>query len=241
MRKVLAVAVVGALALAACGSSKGAPSVQGGGTSPSGSNGGNDFASLVAKTNAATYKVTYQSGSQTPFTISQKGHQFSYVSGGSATYVTADGAAISCSGSGSSATCTSLPGGGDAIKQGLTSAFGAVGALFVSNAGKGIPGLAGITKTSSKTIAGRDAKCVTLDASSLGILGAALGKGSFSVCVDTKTGVMLSSTSDDGNAHVSAVTATAFGDPTVADLTPPATPQTIPSIPSLTIPTTPTT
>jgi hypothetical protein len=231
MRKLLVLAVVGAVALAACGGGKSSPSVGAGATSPGGgSKGGNDFASLVAKTNAATYKVTYKSGSDTPFTISQQGKRFSYVSGDSATYVTADGAAISCSGTGASATCTSLPGSGDAIKQGLNSAFGALGALFATNAGKGIPGLSSITKTSSQTIAGRKATCATIDASSLGILGAALGKGSYSVCVDAQTGVMLSSKSDDGSGHVSQVSATAFGDPTDADLTPPATPQTIPGV-----------
>ncbi len=228
MRKVVAVAIVGALALAACGgksSSKGSN-----GATKGGSSSGNDFSSLVAKTNNAKYKVTYQSGSDTPFTIAQDPPRFSYTTESSGTYVTADGSAVSCSGTGSTATCTALPGGGAAIKQGLTTSFGAIGALLVSQAGKGIPGLSSITKTTGKTIAGRDAECATIDASSLGVLGAAIGKGSYSVCVDKATGVMLESKTDDGNGHTTDVKATAFGTPSDADLTPPATPVTIPGL-----------
>jgi hypothetical protein len=231
MRKQVAVAIVGVLALAACGgsSSKGSNPTTNGGSNNSKSN-SNDFSALIAKTNKATYKVTYQSGSETPFTIAQDPPRFSYTTDSSGTYVTADGSAVSCSGTGPTATCTSLPGGGAAIQQGLTTSFGAIGALLVSQAGKGIPGLASITKTTSKTIAGRDAVCATIDASSLGVLGAAIGKGSYSVCADKATGVMLESRSDDGNGHVTDVRATAFGTPSAADLTPPATPVTIPGL-----------
>jgi hypothetical protein len=231
MRKLLAVAVVGALVLAACGGGKSSSNFSAGNgatTSPGAKSGGNDFSSLVAKTNAAKYKVTYQSGSDTPFTIAQDPPRFSYTSGDSSTYVTADGSAVSCSGTGPSPTCTSVP-GGDSIKQGLTSSFGAIGALLVSQAGKRIPGLTSVTKTSNQTIAGRDAVCATIDASSLGVLGAAL-KGSYSVCVDKATGVMLESRSDDGKGNVSDVKATDFGTPSEADFTPPATPITIPGI-----------
>ena len=227
MRKLVTVAIVGALALAACGgkSSNGAN----GGTN-GGSGNSNDFSSLIAKTNAAKYKVTYQSGSDTPFTIAQDPPRFSYTTDSSGTYVTADGSAVTCSGTGPTATCTSLPGGGDSIKQGLTTSFGAIGALLVNQAGKGIPGLSSITKTTSKTIAGRDAECATIDASSLGVLGAAIGTGSYSVCVDKATGVMLESKTDDGHGHSTDVKATAFGTPSNSDLTPPATPVTIPGV-----------
>lgn len=230
MRRLVALAVVGTVVVAGCGGGKSSPSATAGAK--------NDFASLVAKTNAATYKVTYQSGNDVPFTLSQQGREFSYVSGTSSTYVTADGAAVSCSGTGPSATCASRPGGGDAVKQGLTSLFGALGTLFVTDAGRTIPGLSGISTTSGKQIAGRDAECATIDSSSLGALGAALGRGSYSVCVDTETGVMLSSKSDDGKGHVKQIVATRFTEPTAADLTPPTKPQ---SLPSLTIPVPPST
>lgn len=219
MRKVLATAVLATLILAACG---------GGGTSSNG--GGNDYASLVAKGATAKYKITYQNGTQTPFTVAQDPPRFSYGTADSATYVTADGAAVACSGTGASATCTSLPGGGDAVRQGLTGLFGAVGSLFFSQAVKDIPGLGNITKTTSKTIAGRDAICATIDASTLGVLGAVLGDGSYSSCLDKSTGVILQSKADDGKGTIIDIKATDFGTPTDADLTPPATPITIPGV-----------
>ncbi len=234
MRKLLAVAVVGTLALAACGGGKSTSNFsagKGATTSPGAKGGGSDFSSLVAKTSAAKYKVTYQSGTDTPFTIAQDPPRFSYISGDSSTYVTADGSAVSCSGTGPTATCTSIPGSGASIRQGLTSSFGAIGALLVSESGKGIPGLTSVSKTSSQTIAGRDAVCATIDASSLGVLGAAI-KGSYTVCVDKATGVMLESRSDDGKGNVSDVKATDFGTPSDADFTPPATPITIPGSPT---------
>jgi hypothetical protein len=230
MRKLVAVAVLSALVLAGCGKSSSNGGAPGDATKPGAKGGNRDFAALIARTNAAKYKVTYQSGSDTPFTIAQDPPRFSYTSGDSSTFVTADGSAVSCSGTGPTATCTSMPGGGASIKQGLTASFGAVGALFVSQAGRGIPGLTNISKTTTKTIAGRDAVCATIDASSLGVLGAAIGTGSFSVCIDTDTGVMLESKTDDGKGDTTDVKATEFGAPSDADLTPPATPITIPGL-----------
>jgi hypothetical protein len=230
MRKLVAVVALGAVVLVACGGKSSSKGSAGGG-----SKGGGDFASIVARASAATYKITYNAGKDTEFTIAQKPPRFSYRSGDSATYVTADGSAVACSVVGVGATtttvtptCTAMP-GGDAVKQGLTSAFGAVGALFVSDAGKGIPGLASISRTSTRSIAGREAICATLDSSNLGIFSGAI-KGSYSACVDKATGVMLQSKLDDGNGHVSGVKATAFGTPTEADLTPPAPPITIPGV-----------
>jgi hypothetical protein len=223
MRKVLVTALLGALTLAACSSGG---KITAGLRAISGSN--NDaFSSLVAKANAAKYKVSYKSGNATLFTIAQDPPRFSYLSGATSTYITANGSAVACSGTGPAATCTLLSGTTDAIKQGVTSAFGALGALLVSAAGKGI--LASVSKTSNRQIVGRDAVCATVDSNSLGAFAAAIGKGSYSVCVDQQTGVMLESKSDDGNGHVSDVVATAFGLPTNADLTPPATPVTIPT------------
>jgi hypothetical protein len=212
----LALAVVGALALAACGSKSS--------SNGSGGNGvGGGFAAIVARTGSAKYKVTYQQGNEKPFTIAQNPPRFSFITDGSATYVTADGSAVSCSGTAKSATCTSKSGGGALIKQGLTRVLGTLGALFVSEAGKGIPGLGNI-KSTDKSIAGRAAACATIDASTLGALGAALGSGSYSACVDKQSGVMLESTADDGNGHVTDIKATAYGSPTEADLTPPSKP-----------------
>jgi hypothetical protein len=237
MRKIVIVAFASAVLLAACSGSGGGASSKSGSGDHSSSGGSNDFSSLVAKTKSAKYKVTYSNGNDTPFTISQDPPLFSYISGTSQTYVTADGSAVECNGgpetspptSSEPPTCTAVPGGGAAIQTGLTSAFGAIGALLVSDAGKGIPGLTSITKTSSATIAGRDAECATIDASSLGVLGSVSGaKGSYTVCADKDTGVMLESKSDDGSGNVTDVKATSFGTPSEADVTPPVTPVTIP-------------
>lgn len=246
MRKHVAVLVVVAVAIAfvGCGGSS-KSSTQPGGTSPgdtssanttaksgggnNGSNGAGNSAlsELLAKTKAATYKVTYTSGAQDqPFTIAQDPPRFSYIQGDSSTYVLADGSAVSCSGSGSSATCSTLPGGAAAFKTGLTTAFGAMGALFLSAAGSGIPGLLDI-KTTDEKVAGRDASCATIDGSTLGALGGAI-KGSYKVCVDKETGVMLQTKADSGTGTSDDITATDFSEPTDADFTPPATASTIP-------------
>ena len=220
--------VLALVALAGCGSS--GKSTGGSGDDGSGDGKSSEFSKLLAKTSAATYKVTYQSGDDDPFTIAQEPPRFSYTSGDSSTYVTADGSAISCSGKGSTATCTAMPGGGDAIKQGLSSAFGVIGALFVSEANQNIPGLASL-KSNDKVIAERDAACAKLDGGILGVLGAAI-KASYSVCVDKETGVMLESIADDGNGHSSTLKATHFGEPTETHHTPPATPITLPDVPT---------
>jgi hypothetical protein len=230
MRKHVAVLalVAVAVALAGCGNSEssGAPGNPASGNLGSSGGGGSDeISKLLAKTKEAKYKVTYESGNDKPITIAQDPPRFSYVSGDSASYVLADGSAVSCSGKGSSATCTALP-GGDAIKTMMTTVYGAVGSFLLSDAGNGIPGLLNI-KTTDKKIAGRDAACATIDSSALGVLSAVI-KGSYTVCIDKQTGIMLQTKSDDGSGSTSDLTAIDFGAPTDADLTPPATTSTIP-------------
>ena len=234
MRKHVAVLalVAVAIALTGCGGSSKSSGQPGdttpGNTTKSGDNngsGGNDnLSKLLAKAKAATYKVTYQSDNES-FTIAQDPPKFSFVQGDSATYINEDGSAVSCSGTGSTASCTKLPGTGEALKTGLTAGLGAFAALFVSQAAN-IPGLVDI-KTTDETIAGRDAACATIDAGNLGALSAAI-KGSYTVCVDKETGIMLQTKSDSGSGSTNDITATDFTNPTDADFTPPATPSTIP-------------
>ena len=163
--------------------------------------GGSGFSELLAKAKAAKYKITYTSGDGGEvFTLAQDPPRFAYTTEGSATYVTADGAAVSCSGSGSSATCKELPGTGDTYRASLSNVLGVAGAFFLSAAGSSIPGLLDI-KTSDDEIAGRAAVCATIDGSTLGALGEAI-EGSYSVCVDKEIGVMLRVRSDDGSGSV---------------------------------------
>jgi hypothetical protein len=235
MRRPVAVLALGAVGLFGCGNGSDKPSANGGsGTtdngSSNGSNGGSNgggtgFSELLAKAKAAKYKITYTSGGGDVFTLAQDPPLFAYTTEGSATYVTADGAAVSCSGSGSSPTCTKLPGKGDTYRASLSNVLGAAGALFLGAAGSSIPGLLDI-KTSDDKIAGRDAVCATIDGSTLGALGNAI-QGSYSVCVDKEVGVMLRVTSDDGSGSSNDITATAFEEPSDADFIPPATPDTV--------------
>ena len=118
-----------------------------------------------------------------------------------------------------------MPGTGAALKTGLTAGLGAFAALFLSQS-SGIPGLVNI-KTTDETIAGRDASCATIDAGSLGALASVI-KGSYTVCIDKETGMMLQTKSDSGTGSTEDVTATDVGEPTDADFTPPATPNTLP-------------
>ena len=73
--------------------------------------------------------------------------------------------------------------------------------------------------------------CATFDSSTLGVLAAAIGKGSYSVCVDKSTGVMLETKTDDGNGKVDDLKATDFSTNTsAADFTPPSKPIGIPGL-----------
>ncbi|HEX4490959.1 MAG TPA: hypothetical protein VH914_07115 [Acidimicrobiia bacterium] len=240
MSKRIAIVLVAVLALAACGSSKSSGSGDNGShlpTAPGATNGNgggtnSGFASLVEQAKNAKYKVTYSSDNRDVFTIAQDPPKFAMIEGDSATYVTADGSSVSCSGTGSAATCTQLPGTGSAIQQGMASAFGAVGQLFVTLANENLGGLSNFVhiKTTSKSIAGRDAECAALDKSSLGVLGASIGNASYQVCVDKDTGVMLSTKTTDQSGKTDEVTATDFSSPSDSDFTPPATPSTIPGL-----------
>jgi len=243
MRKLVVLLAVGALGLAGCGGDD-SDSADGDGSSTTrGSNGSvttgslpggdSEFGRLLARTATATYKVTYESGEEgddsETFTLAQDPPRFAYVTPDVATYVTAEGTAISCTGSGSAAQCTQLPGSGDVYKTGLNSAYGGAAALFLSVAGAAIPGLANI-ETADETIAGRDAACATIDADLMASLGGENIESSYSVCVDKETGVMLRVVSDDGNGSADNLTATEFGEPSDDDFTPPATPVTIPGL-----------
>lgn len=233
MRRPVAVLALGAVALFGCGNGSDKTSADGGsGTTDKGSNGdgGGDsgFAELLANAKAAKFKITYTKGDNggEVFTLAQDPPRFAYTTEGSATYITADGAAINCSGSGSSVTCTELPDTGDTYRATLSNVLGAAGAFFLTVAGSSIPGLLDI-KTSEDEIAGRAAVCATIDGSTLGALGEAI-KGSYSACVDKKIGVMLRVRSDDGSGSSNDLTATAFEEPSDDDFTPPATPGSVP-------------
>ena len=95
-------------------------------------------------------------------------------------------------------------------------------------------------ESSSQTIAGQDATCVTLKASNAGVLGSALsklaGNPSLTTCVDKNTGVLLKYTGSSGDTTKTLFEATEYGESSPSDFEPPSTPVTTPSIPNITLP-----
>jgi hypothetical protein len=54
------------------------------------------------------------------------------------------------------------------------------------------------------------------------------------VCLDKESGVVLESKADDGDGKALDIKATAYGEPTEADLTPPAAVSSLPGVTSTT-------
>ena len=185
--------MLGALALAACGGGKSSPSAVVPGND--GGTGGGDTTSPRSWPRRAppSYKVTYQSGSDKPFTIAQDPPKFSYVQRRLRRPTsTADGTAVELLRHRfrgdvhvDARTATS-------IKQSLASSFGAIGALFVTRGRHEHPRPRQHHQTTSKKIAGRDAVCATIDKDTLGALGVALGAAIGTAptrCASTRTPV----------------------------------------------------
>jgi hypothetical protein len=195
-------------------------------TTPTSTGGTKSLSSLMAKAAAARYKVTYQAGNTT-IMIAQDPPRYSSVQGNTSIYDTAAGTSVECTGVGVTANCAEIPDAKHLAKQSLAGSFGSVAASLVDALGKSGADFAGIT-TSSKTIAGRSARCVTLDGTKLAsIVGDAL-KGTTTICADSQTGVLLESHVD--SAKGDDLLATFFGDPSDADFNPPSTPITLPPL-----------
>jgi len=258
MKKLVVGVVAATLALAACGGSskKSVNPVAGGTTAPttaggSSSGSSSDFSKLAGEYAKAKIKITYastSSGSNETLTIAQDGNgKSAFTTGGSTIYN--DGTkSIACEGTGPSAQCTDMSSLGGATAN--------IGALFTGT----FSGLAAALATlgggdkSSDNIAGRDASCVKYKASDL------IGKlatlplfkdskdnasdydpnDSATICVDKQTGYLLKISSTKKGKAEEALVATAVGEPTDSDFTPPATPATMPSLPgNITIPSIP--
>lgn len=210
-------------------------------TSPGGG-GSDELAQLIAKRSTASVKITYNYVGGTSLTIAQDGKgKSSVVIGGN--LVISDGKkTITCDGTASSATCTdisSLSGGSAAagVTSVLSSFYSGLGQLSASDYGG---------HTSSETIAGRDATCVTYKASFLGQLAALAGgtnvgtAPSSVTCVDKETGFALKVSIGDGTNTTQLLLATQAGESSSSDFEPPSTPQTVPALPGgITIPTIP--
>src|SRR5262249_25227435 len=228
-----AVATV-ALGLAACGSSK--PSASGSGSTTTVKS-GSDFSSLVAKSKTSAFKVTYKTSEGDTLTIAQDGTGKEMVTAGSNLFINTGSTTISCDGTTSTATCRDLGSAGqrsaEAAKSVIDEAAKAIAALGSSSALNG--------QTTSESIAGRDATCVTVNASDItGVLGAILRRvasaASSTVCADNETGVLLKFSAGSGSDITDVFVATDFSEPSNSDFEPPSTPKSLPTIPQLTLP-----
>jgi hypothetical protein len=234
------IGVLGAtLALAACGSSSKSGS-SGSSTTTAGGGNGNAVSSLVEKSKTSAFKVTYKTSTGDTITIAQDGKGKESVVKGDQLYINDGSTIISCDGTTSTATCRELGDEGkstyESVTSAITDAAGAIARLGSSSLLNG--------QTSSETIAGRDATCVTVNATDMtGALGAiARGLGataSGSVCADNETGALLKVSGGSGDHSTDVFVATNFDQPSDSDFQPPSTPRPAPTVPSFTVPTIP--
>lgn len=202
--------------LGACGGSSEKEGVATPGTKSDSSNDGNnssddDYAKLVADAAKARFKITYTSGNDgDEQTYAQDGKGTSVYGSGNTQYFTSAEGSVSCStDSDGKAACTKVPG-----------STGAIPFLGLFQAGKAaIDSLGGIYgDTSSKTIADRDAKCITIPVASV------------SYCIDKETGVLLEISAETSGKKEVSFKVTKFEEPSDSDFEPPATPDTLPGI-----------
>jgi hypothetical protein len=236
MRKFTILFVAAAIVVAGCGGSskKSTPAGSNTGTTAKGGtnnttagSGDSEYDKLVDKASKARIRVTYKtsgSGGQDSFlTLSQDGTgKVAYFTDDGDSQVIVDGDTyINCSNVKTTAECTQSSGAvGKAYAGAFTALFAAP--LAAITAAKGVSGFG---DTSSETIAGRDASCVSLNYLA----------GKWKSCADKETGILLKWGASSGGEG-GTFEATEVGDPKDSDFTPPATPTTTPDISDLTIP-----
>jgi hypothetical protein len=243
MRRFIASCSVVLLAIAllgACGGSDEKPGVASPDTKSDSSNDGNnssddDFSKLYADALKQKFKITFVDDSGDETTYAQDGNGKSVYGSGDSLVFTSSSGTVSCdTPSGGKAECTELPGGSS------VSPF-----LGIYNLGRTyISALGRFGDKSSKTIADRDAECVTFsqktvaDAGPVGAAVASAIKGSLTYCVDKDTGVLLAYTTEDADGKTTdSFKVTKFEEPSDSDFTPPATPSSLPTdYPSISYP-----
>jgi hypothetical protein len=240
MNKLVIGVLAATLALAACGSSSKSGSSGGDTTTTgSGSSSATDIAALAKKAETASFKVTYKTSNGDTITIAQDGQGKKSIVQGNNLFIVDGDTAVYCDGTTSSATCEDRGRAGkaaaDAATATVTGAYRSLAALN-SSLFNG--------DTSSETIAGRDATCVTVKLADMGgILGSIADKigadASGSMCVDKETGVLLKLSGGTGGNPTDVLVATEFGEPSDSDFVPPSTPKSGPTIPNITLPTIP--
>jgi hypothetical protein len=226
MRPTAALVALICVALTACSNGGGKSSTP---TTAKAKSGGNGLTSLVDKAARASYEVTYDAGGET-VEVAQDPPKYSLVQSGTAIYGDGGDTFVECSGAGLTAKCAELPSIGGDAKQGIAGSFGSVASTLFDALAQAGSALGGITYTNA-TVAGRAARCVTVDSKNLeAVVGDAL-KGTLTICADTETGVLLKSHIDSAKG-TDDIVATIFGAPTAADFNPPSTPIPLASLDS---------
>jgi hypothetical protein len=247
------VAVIGVAVLAGCSGSSsktGAGSSSGTNAAGKGGSSNGDLSQLVADASKQKYKVTYESGNNNAFTYAQDGNGNSVFGEGDSLTFVSSGSTVSCDKSSGSWTCTQSPVSVGALANPFLGAVNQQKTYFSALGGH-------FGNTSDKTIAGRDAECITITPKDIaGKIGGALAdvtgknsKFSGTYCVDKQTGVTLEiSGTNAAGKRTTVVTVTKFETPAASDFTPPATPKKVPGIslpsgitlpPGVTLPTIP--
>ena len=232
MRKLVILIAAAALLIGACG---GSSSKSGSGSSTGSSKSSSsddDFQKFLDQAGSERIRVTYTStdsdGKTSDFTVSQDGKgQIAYIT--TDTVVIKNGDTVtSCSGLPDNTECTSLTGAESTAALAPFTAILSLAKTYIQAANAGHA----LGDTSSETIAGRDAKCVTITAASaLGKIGGDIasklgGKGAndgIKSCVDTQTGILLLWQPVGTDSGGGKLEATQVGDPQDSDFTPPST------------------
>jgi hypothetical protein len=234
MYKLLIGVLAASLAVAACGSSSKSGSNSGSTTTVS-SGSANDLSELASKSKTSAFKVTYKTSNGSTITIAQDGNGKESIVQDGNLYIIDGESVIRCDGTTSTATCRDLGHGGKATTDALTATLSAAYRALETLQSSVFNG-----QTTSETIAGRDATCVSAKAADMtGIFGAIADRlapdASFGICVDKATGALLK-VSGGTSSSSDILVATEFAEPTDSDFQPPSTPKTVPTIPQLTIP-----
>lgn len=181
----------------------------------------NELANILELAQTSSYKVTYESTSGTTTTelVYAQDPPKSMLQTDGTTYIQSDEeTTILCSETDGTTTCTESAATGSILDSFGTGLFGTFFSAFAA--------LPSVDDVDADEIAGRNALCSTLDASTLGPLaGEVSGEEQLKVCVDKKTGVLLlgETKNADGDIQTS-VRATKFGEPSDDDFEPPVEP-----------------
>jgi hypothetical protein len=221
--------LVAAAVLAACGGSGG--SSKAGSTTVAtnviGSATSGDLSKLVADANKQRFKITYTDAGGNTQIYAQDGHGNTMISNGDSQTFSTPSSTITCDKTSGQYTCTASPGSLSVEANPF------LGILTLEQSQLNALGT-NLGQSSSETIAGRDAQCVTFSQQDLiPITGTSVStsspptKASYTYCIDKNTGATLDvSTTDDAGKQSSVLVVTKFELPKPSDFTPPATPST---------------